>query len=362
MNMRNVLLAATVLVAPIAAKAQPVTGPYVSLGAGYSYTDKWSANAAGSPNTTLTNARGGSSLSGNGGPVFQGSFGWGFGNGLRVELEGNYFNQHERLSAPSPLVGGGYMQSFGALANVLYDFDLGNNVVYPYIGAGVGVAVTSLNGNHVSAKIGATTYNLTMNGQETGLAAQGIAGLAFPIAAVPGLSVTAEYRFLAVFTDQSFGGGNNTGSYVKYGDQYNNQGLIGVRYAFGAPTPPPPPAPAPVAAPAPAPARTYLVFFDWDKSDLTARAKQIIGEAAQASTRVAVTKIQVNGYTDRSGSPAYNQTLSVKRGNSVAAELVKDGVPKASISVQGFGETHPLVPTADGVREAQNRRVEIILQ
>ena len=104
------------------------------------------------------------------------------------------------------------------------------------------------------------------------------------------------------------------------------------------------------------------MFFDWDKAELTERARQIISQAAQNSTRVQYTRIEVNGYTDLSGTPAYNQTLSVRRAESVAAELVTDGVPKTAIDIQGFGETHPLVPTAAGVREPQNRRVEIILK
>ena len=151
---------------------------------------------------------------------------------------------------------------------------------------------------------------------------------------------------------------------MKVGAEYNHSALIGLRYAFGvqAPMMAPAPTPAPVVAPAPAPARTYLVFFDWDKADLTARAKQIISEAAQNASRVTLTRIEVNGYTDSSGSPAYNQKLSVRRAESVAAELVKDGVPRSEIATQGFGETHPLVPTANGVREPQNRRVEIILK
>ena len=108
-------------------------------------------------------------------------------------------------------------------------------------------------------------------------------------------------------------------------------------------------------------ARTYLVFFDWDRADLTDRARQIISEAAQATTRVQVTRIEVNGYTDASGTVRYNQGLSVRRAQAVANELVRDGVPQQAITTQGFGETHPLVPTAQGVREPQNRRVEIIL-
>jgi outer membrane protein OmpA-like peptidoglycan-associated protein len=119
---------------------------------------------------------------------------------------------------------------------------------------------------------------------------------------------------------------------------------------------------APAAVPAPEPARTSLVFFDWDRADLTTRAQQIISEAAQASTHVQTTKIAVNGYTDLSGTAEYNQKLSVRRAETVQAELVRDGVAANEITIKGFGESNPLVPTAPGVREPQNRRVEIILQ
>jgi len=137
-----------------------------------------------------------------------------------------------------------------------------------------------------------------------------------------------------------------------------------VRYNFR-PKPPLPPAPPEVAAAAPPPAvvptRTYLVFFDWDRADLSARARQIVASAAAASTHVQTTRIEVNGYTDLSGTPAYNQKLSVRRAEMVQSELVRDGVAPGAISIHGYGESDPLVPTAQGVREPQNRRVEIIL-
>jgi outer membrane protein OmpA-like peptidoglycan-associated protein len=119
-----------------------------------------------------------------------------------------------------------------------------------------------------------------------------------------------------------------------------------------------------VAAPAPAvtPARSYLVFFDWDKATLTVRARQIIREAADNSTHVQYTRIEVNGYTDTSGTPQYNQGLSIRRADAVKSELIRDGVPVAAIATQGFGETHLLVATGPGVREPQNRRVEIIIR
>jgi outer membrane protein OmpA-like peptidoglycan-associated protein len=139
--------------------------------------------------------------------------------------------------------------------------------------------------------------------------------------------------------------------------------VVGASFRLGSsPPPPPPPTPAPVAAPAPAPAKTYLVFFDWDKADLTPRATTIIAQAATDSKTQSVTTIAVNGYTDTSGTTVYNQGLSVRRAKAVAAQLVADGVPVSEITAQGFGDTNLLVPTGPGVREPQNRRVEIVLQ
>ncbi|MFT8713078.1 OmpA family protein, partial [Komagataeibacter rhaeticus] len=133
------------------------------------------------------------------------------------------------------------------------------------------------------------------------------------------------------------------------------------------PAPPPPPPPATVAAPAPAENRTYLVFFDWDRSDLTDRARAIVAVAAQASTNTQTTRIEVNGYTDNSAARPgpqgehYNQALSLKRAQVIKAELVRDGVPGPAIDIHGYGDANPLVQTGANTREAQNRRVEIIL-
>jgi outer membrane protein OmpA-like peptidoglycan-associated protein len=133
---------------------------------------------------------------------------------------------------------------------------------------------------------------------------------------------------------------------------------IGVNYHF----PPPPPPPAPVAAPAPPPAppKVFIVFFDWDKDVVTPEGHAIIRQAADAYRAGAPVQLQVTGYTDRSGSPGYNQRLSERRANNVAKALAAAGVPREQMIVSGRGENDNRVPTADGVREPQNRRVEII--
>ncbi|MFE0757979.1 OmpA family protein [Inquilinus sp. NPDC058860] len=123
----------------------------------------------------------------------------------------------------------------------------------------------------------------------------------------------------------------------------------------------PPPAPAPAETIDAVPDRSYLVFFDFDSSHLTPEARQVVALAAADALQGRTTRIDVTGHTDRSGSVQYNQALSVRRGESVRRELVADGVADSLIAVKGVGESDPLVPTADGVREPQNRRVAIVL-
>ena len=117
-------------------------------------------------------------------------------------------------------------------------------------------------------------------------------------------------------------------------------------------TPPPPPPPA---------AKNYLVFFDFNKSDLTADARAIVKTAAGAAMKENSTKLTVTGHTDTVGSDAYNMRLSRRRAQAVEAELVHDGVPESEIAIFAKGKRDLLVPTADGVREPQNRRVQIVL-
>jgi outer membrane receptor protein involved in Fe transport len=117
--------------------------------------------------------------------------------------------------------------------------------------------------------------------------------------------------------------------------------------------------PPPVQAPAPAP-RSYLVFFDFNKSDLTPEALTIVDTAAKNAGPAKVTQLTVTGHTDTVGSDAYNMRLSRRRAESVAAELEKDGISSSEIEIVAKGKRDLLVPTKDGVREPQNRRVQIV--
>ena len=104
----------------------------------------------------------------------------------------------------------------------------------------------------------------------------------------------------------------------------------------------------------------YLVFFPWNKAALTADDQHVVAQAAEEFRTTGSARINVTGHTDTSGSPEYNLRLSERRAQMVAAELERLGVPAADLVVIGRGQEDLRVPTADNVREAGNRRVEIV--
>jgi outer membrane protein OmpA-like peptidoglycan-associated protein len=103
----------------------------------------------------------------------------------------------------------------------------------------------------------------------------------------------------------------------------------------------------------------YMVFFDFDKYDLTPEAQQIVQAAAEAARKDGYAKLVVTGHTDTVGSDEYNEALSIRRAEAVQQALIDLGIPADQITTRALGETSPLVPTGDGVREPQNRRAEI---
>ncbi len=344
---------------PLVAAAQPVTGPYVGAGAGINLFHD-------------TTSRGFRIHDEDIGAVGLGSLGFGFGNGLRAEVEGNYRESEiDRITGPTGRVGSsGYLRQYGVMGNVLFDFDLSSFGIrpdgfMPYIGGGAGYVWTDIK----NARLNVRGSGFRLDDSDGNLAYQAILGAAWGLGgAVPGLSITSEVRYFGTLNptldlDRTSGPAQAGVPGSIKPDNNNISVLLGVRYALLAPPPAPAAAAAPAVPPAPpATARTYLVFFDWNRADLTSRAREIIGEAAQNARRVSSTRIEVAGHADRSGTPQYNQRLSQRRAEVVASELVARGISREEIGVTAFGESRPLVPTADGVREPQNRRVEIVLR
>ena len=128
------------------------------------------------------------------------------------------------------------------------------------------------------------------------------------------------------------------------------------------PAPPPPPSLIVAEAPPPPPVvRQFVVFFDFDRSNLTPEAMQVVGAAVMTAKGSGMAKIVVTGHTDTVGSQRYNQALSERRANSVKTELVRLGLNASDVEAIGRGFSEPLVSTGPGVREPQNRRAVIDL-
>nr|WP_294914885.1 OmpA family protein [uncultured Neokomagataea sp.] len=356
------------------AHAQPVHGLYISGAGGVGWNQDQEVRL--SPNFPSGRDRYDYGVTG------LGSIGWGFGNGFRVEVEGNYRNNRleQFRSSQFPSRTSGRQQGYGTMVNALFDMDIGKSWVYPYFGAGAGYGWQQMGALIFAPN---NTFTQLVAGTSGNFAYQGIFGLSFPVPWVVGLSLTTEYRFYSLLGPNShpaiavgtLGGHGATQPYgLSTGNRdtrtdFNHSLLLGLRYEFNPAPPPPAPASIPAAVPpAPTPARTYLVFFDWDSADLSERARAVVAEAAKNTGSVQVTHIDVSGYTDNSAAHPgergahYNLALSERRAASVKAELIRDGIASGMIVTHGYGDAHPLVTTAINTREPQNRRVEIDLK
>jgi OOP family OmpA-OmpF porin len=313
--MKKALMAAAALIAlPVVAQAQtPSPGVYIGAEGGVNWL----------LNTTIY----GFGVQPQTGFAVGGVIGYDF-VGPRVEIEGVYRQNNTNNLGPVGTAVVGNIGQLGILANLMYDF-MPASVITPYIGAGAGVAF--VDGNQ---SLGSTAF-----------AYQGIIGL--------GWNVDTNFR---VNLDGRYYGTSNP---TVNGSSWSNNNftiMLGLQLKFGSAPPPPPPPPPAVAPP------SFMVFFDWDKSNLSSQALATIKQASDAFKTKGNARITATGHTDTSGPEAYNMALSLRRANAVKDALVRNGVPAQAITVIGKGETGLLVPTADGVREPQNRRVEIVIQ
>lgn len=298
--------------------------------------------------------------------------GYSFGSGLRTELEYAYrTNSVDDVDPGFAGVDDGDVKLQTIMANIAYDLPVQlGGFARPYAGIGVGYGMADYDVSDLGG--------FTIDDDGNGLAYQAFGGLAFNF--TPRFAATLEYRYVA--TDEFQLDTTTAGVQSDLGYASHNI-MLGARYQFGEPVsraaPPAPapapyveaprvapaapaPRPAPVAAPVPAVPQTYIVFFDFDKSVLTPEAQRVLQRAAQDVRVGQGARIHVIGHADRAGSPRYNQRLSERRATVVRNELITLGINGDQIESRGLGETSPRVPTADGVREAQNRRAEIIFQ
>ena len=103
----------------------------------------------------------------------------------------------------------------------------------------------------------------------------------------------------------------------------------------------------------------YVVFFAWDKAEITPVGQTIIDDVVADVRDGNIVRVILAGHADTSGPSGYNMMLSQRRAVAVATALEAQGITSDMLDVEWFGETQLRVPTADEVKEPENRRVEI---
>lgn len=102
-----------------------------------------------------------------------------------------------------------------------------------------------------------------------------------------------------------------------------------------------------------------IIFFAWDRPVIDGDAATRLDALAAAARQTPGVKLVIAGHADRSGPAAANIRSARARAHAVQAYLRARGIPDTAMQSVSHGESRPLIPTADGVREPQNRRVEI---
>ena len=105
--------------------------------------------------------------------------------------------------------------------------------------------------------------------------------------------------------------------------------------------------------------KSWVVYFDFDRSNLGEQSLATIADAAAYAATSSKSLVVVEGHTDLAGSSEYNDGLAADRAERVADRMREIGVPNNDIAVSSYGQELPAVATPDGVAEPLNRRVEI---
>lgn len=311
--------------------------------------------------------------------------------GLRPELEYAY-RRNDFKSFSNIGISSGFESAHSVMANLWYDFKLPEgyfSIVHPYIGGGVGSTSFAI-------------YDETSrNDYDIKFAYQGGAGVGVDL--TPNLTLSAGWRYLQT----NLGDVDITGSGSLQTAHYRAQSVIfGLQYSFGEPSlsiaapeeppvqvipvqepPPPLPPPPPVDSDGDG-VPDYLdrcpgtphgfkvdasgciieqtvvlraVDFEVNSDQLTLPSQQTLAEVAEALKSQPALSLQINGYTDATGSPAYNLKLSQKRAESVRRYLTDHGVAYANLRAKGLGKTNPIASNDSEDGRAQNRRVEFVV-
>jgi outer membrane protein OmpA-like peptidoglycan-associated protein len=269
--------------------------------------------------------------------------GYAFKNGFRLEGELAYRTNDVDYDAYE-YSGDTSVESTSAMINLFYDFNRDGRF-QPYLGVGVG-----------AAKVEIEDYD------DTSFAYQGLAGVGVVLS--PRWTLDVGYRYFAA-DDLEY----DVDYYAPVEAEYTHQAVtVGLRYQLSAPAAAPV-APVVVAPPvtpvAPVvvacPTSEFVVYFEWDRSNLNDAALETIDQAVTRARECNVAGTIVIGHTDTSGSTQYNEGLSQRRAAVVRDALVARGLDAGSIALQAHGERDLARATPDGVREPLNRRTAVTI-
>ena len=317
--------AVAALLTGVSGAAHATEGWYARLDGGYSF--EATIDVTGLGETDLTEDW-----------MASGGFGYAFPGLFRLEGELSYRNNETDLLPPEEI------KVFADMVNAYLDFSR-HGPIQPYVGVGVGYG------------------NLDIDGfiEEGGYALQGMAGIGFAVG--ERATIDLGYRYFTL-PEVEFPGA--TAEYI------HQAGTIGLRWQFSAPPapplpPPPPPAPEPPPPVQQAPAAVacptadFVVYFEWDRSNLNQAALETIDLAVNQARACNLEAVLVIGHTDTSGATQYNAGLSDRRASVVRDALTARGIAATSVRSEGRGETDLARATRDGVREPLNRRAAVTI-
>jgi OOP family OmpA-OmpF porin len=332
-------VATLLVVADVTADDHGRQGWYVGIGAGFNWIhDGVQQDLVGG---TLLRTQ---AWSFDTGSVVAGTLGHYYGGGWRFEFElARRDNDVDTICAVACVGSTAEVNQFSQMFNAIYEVPVAKDWTLS-LGAGLGGNLVELD-NYLGA-----------SDRDYVLALQGLAQV--------GYSVTERWT---VFADYRYMKNGDVQVTVPGGDleleKADSSLMLGVRFDLQPGAAPvqarvEPQTSRPVAT-TPAAPKEFLVFFGFNKSDLTSHGVRVVGEAAEAAKKHGAASISIVGHTDTSGSAVYNNALSMRRAQAVKDSLMAHGIDGGMISTAGRGEAELLVTTGDGVKEPQNRRAKI---
>jgi OmpA-OmpF porin, OOP family len=238
----------------------------------------------------------------------------------------------------------GELTEWSYMVNAVYDFKFSSERFGISVGAGLGLDDARLQFDTAKDR----NYNF---------AAQAILGVTYRISQHWDLAL--NYRYLWVDEPELVLAVPGLPNEVE-SDMELTKHTVSLGFRWGYREPPAPPVVVPPPLP-PAQPKTFIIFFGFNKCNITAEADAVLSEAASAAKSGGSASVRIVGHTDTVGSNSYNQKLSECRANAAKANLVGKGVSEGSISTSGKGESELMVQTGDSVKEPQNRRATIDL-